>query len=198
MGPAPASSPPDAAGATGGTGEGAGGRGVCGGRVRPGQALPGWSRGVGGPERRHAPGAGPLRGCCGWKYHPFLPSRPFLPLGLLKKPLQPASPGMPENSLFLPLALFHDVREHQPQITPLLPSLQLPAIYPSPEYPPSFPVLNPGKHAPFPRFLESAPPNPRLSHPQVSTSPPSPPAPGTPINHSAEAASALAFSKGAG
>lgn len=161
----------------------------------PAWMVPGSGRAGAAPR----PGGRAAGGCCGWKYHPFLPSRPFLPLGLLKKPLQPASPGVPESSLFLPLALFHDVREHQPQITPLLPSLQLPAIYPPPEYPPSFPVLNPGKHAPFPRFLESAPPNPRLSHPQVSTSsPPSPPAPGTPINHSAEAASALAFSKGAG
>ncbi|KAG8512042.1 Transcription factor EB [Galemys pyrenaicus] len=35
---------------------------VCGGRVRPGPALLGQSGGVGGPERRHAPGAGLLRG----------------------------------------------------------------------------------------------------------------------------------------
>ena len=87
----------------------------------------------------------------GWKYHPSLPSRPFLPLGLLKKPLQPASPGVPESSLFLPLALFHDVRELQPQSTPLLlPSLQLPAIYPPPEYPP------PSR----PRIPENTPPSP--------------------------------------
>ena len=45
--------------------------------ARPG---PAWMvRGVGGPERRHAPGAGLLGGWW-WKYHLSLPSRPFLPL----------------------------------------------------------------------------------------------------------------------
>ena len=36
----------------------------------------------------------------------------------MKKPPLPESPGIPERSLFLPLALFHDLREPQPQSSP--------------------------------------------------------------------------------
>lgn len=109
----------------------------------------------------------------GWKSHPSLPSRPFLPLGLLKKLLLPASPAISERSLFLPFALFHDLREPHPQSSP---STRPSFCFSGSSQPSTRPtrtslqhthrsVPNPGKHAPFPLFPESAPPNPRLSRP---------------------------------
>lgn len=72
---------------------------MCGGRVRRGQALPGWSG-----EWAGRSGATPRgRGGGGWKYHPSLPSRPFLPLRLLKKPLQPGPPMCQRAVFFSPL-----------------------------------------------------------------------------------------------
>ena len=114
-------------------------REVCGGRVWPSQAQPGWSGGVGGPGRRHAPG---LEGG-GWKYHPpHPPSRPFFSLGVLKKPPLPASPGIPELCLFLLLALFPDLWEPQAQSSPSArPSFYFPgSSRPSarPRVPPTF------------------------------------------------------------
>lgn len=180
---------------------------VCGGRAGPCQALRGWSGGVGGPERRHAPGAGLLRAGAGdgWKYHPSLPARPFLCLRLLKKPPLLTSPQIPERCLFLPLALFHDLMNPNPRdylpCTPLSfcftgssqSSAHSPRTIPLPHtHTPCWSGI-PGNTAP--PFLEVAQPNPRLSRPPKSALTLHPPR--TPDGYSA-AARALTSWKRAG
>lgn len=113
-------------------------REVCGGRVRPGQAQPGWSRGVGGLGRRHAPGAGLLEGG-GWKYYPTLPSRLFLPLRVLRSGRCPRPLVSLSSVFFSPLHDSTTSGNPNPELTlhaPLLRLPRAPSHLPAPKYPP--------------------------------------------------------------
>lgn len=135
-------------------------REVCGGRVWPGQAQPGWSGGVGGPGRRHAPG---LEGG-GWKYHPpHPPSRPFFSLGVLKKPPLPASPGIPElffSSLHYSPTCGSPKPRARPPRAPLFTFPGAPGHLSVPEYPPPSRSRIPENTPPSPYSLSSHRPTP--------------------------------------
>lgn len=136
--------------------------------------------GLGGPERRHAPGAGLLGGRVEVPSLPPFPSRP--PPRSLEEAASARVFGIAERSLFLPLALFRDLRSPNPRAhpprTPLSVFLGFLSDLPVPRVSaPHFSVPNPGKHAPFPLFLESAPPNPRLSRLPSQRTLPLPPGP---------------------